>query len=60
VAGENKSEFRGVECPRCGCRHFFTLRTEHLDDGRIRRRKACRNCDRGVVTIEEFRTERDY
>jgi len=42
----------GLECPRCGCRHFYTTHTEPLRDGRIRRRKVCRHCDRRIVTYE--------
>ena len=44
---------RGIECPRCGCRHFYTTHTEPLADGRIRRRKACRHCGRKIVTFEQ-------
>jgi transcriptional regulator NrdR family protein len=43
---------RGIECPKCGCRHFHTTHTEPLRDGRIRRRKLCRHCGRRVVTFE--------
>ena len=43
---------RGLECPRCGCRHFYTTHTEPLRDGRIRRRKECRHCGRKIVTYE--------
>ena len=43
---------RGIECPKCGCRHFYTTHTEPLHDGRIRRRKMCRQCGRRVVTFE--------
>jgi transcriptional regulator NrdR family protein len=43
---------RGLECPHCGCRHFYTTHTEPLRDGRIRRRKVCRHCGRKVVTYE--------
>ncbi|QDU76908.1 hypothetical protein Pan97_39650 [Bremerella volcania] len=43
---------RGIECPRCGCRHFYTTHTEPLRDGRIRRRKECRHCSRKIVTYE--------
>lgn len=42
----------GIECSRCGCRHFKTTHTEPLRDGRIRRRKSCRHCGRKVVTFE--------
>jgi len=43
---------RGLECPQCGCRHFYTTHTEPLRDGRIRRRKECRHCGRKIVTHE--------
>lgn len=43
---------RGLECPQCGCRHFYTTHTEPLRDGRIRRRKVCRHCGRKIVTYE--------
>jgi DNA-directed RNA polymerase subunit RPC12/RpoP len=43
---------RGIRCPRCGCRHFYTTNTEPLRDGRIRRRKVCRYCGRKIVTHE--------
>ncbi|MBN1513727.1 MAG: hypothetical protein JXB13_17050 [Phycisphaerae bacterium] len=42
----------GIECPRCGCRHFYTTHTEPLRDGRIRRRKVCRHCGRKLLTLE--------
>ena len=43
---------RGIECPQCGCRHFYTTHTEPLRDGRVRRRKECRHCRRRIVTFE--------
>jgi len=43
---------KGIICPKCECRHFITTHTEPLNDGRIRRRKRCRNCGRKVVTYE--------
>ena len=46
------STSRGIECPKCGCRHFYTTHTEPLRDGRIRRRKECRHCGRRIVTYE--------
>jgi transcriptional regulator NrdR family protein len=42
----------GLACGRCGCRHFRTTHTEPLRDGRIRRRKFCRNCGKRLVTFE--------
>jgi transcriptional regulator NrdR family protein len=53
---------RGIRCPQCGCRHFYTTNTEPLRDGRIRRRKICRNCGRRLITFEgtssSLKTER--
>ena len=43
---------RGIECPQCGCRQFYTTHTDPLRDGRIRRRKVCRHCGRKMVTFE--------
>ena len=47
------SHQRGIDCPQCGCRHFYTTHTEPLRDGRIRRRKACRHCGRRIVTLRD-------
>jgi transcriptional regulator NrdR family protein len=44
---------RGICCPKCGCRHFYTTHTEPMADGRIRRRKVCRHCGRKLVTFEQ-------
>lgn len=41
----------GIECPRCGCRHFEVLKTFRYPKG-IRRRKECRHCGRRVNTYE--------
>jgi len=48
----DKKDDRGICCPLCGCRHFYTTHTEPLRDGRIRRRKVCRHCGRKSVTYE--------
>jgi transcriptional regulator NrdR family protein len=50
-ANSSRSE-RGICCPQCGCRHFYTTHTEPLRDSRIRRRKRCRHCGRKIVTYE--------
>ena len=44
---------KGLECPSCGCRHFETLRTEK-QDGRVVRRRECRNCGWRCTTAEEI------
>jgi hypothetical protein len=36
---EENTPQRGIECPRCGCRHFEVTNTEPMRGGRIRRRK---------------------
>ena len=43
---------RGIQCPKCDCRHFRTVRTTPRD-GRIRREKTCRHCGYKVVTVEK-------
>lgn len=43
---------RGLECPRCGCRHFHVLYTRAAIGGRILRRRECRYCGRRVTTYE--------
>jgi len=48
----DKTGDRGISCPTCGCRHFYTTHTEPLRNGRIRRRKLCRYCGRKIVTYE--------
>jgi transcriptional regulator NrdR family protein len=45
-------EKRGIECPRCGCRHFRVLYTRRAWGGRILRRRECRHCERRITTYE--------
>ncbi len=50
LQGQGADEL-GIECPRCGCRHFEVTHVwRHPDE--IKRRKKCRNCGRPVTTIE--------
>jgi len=44
---------RGLECPRCGCRHFHVLYTRAAIGGRILRRRECRHCARRLTTYEK-------
>jgi len=44
---------RGLECPRCGCRHFHVLYTRAAMGGRILRRRECRHCGRRLTTYEK-------
>jgi len=41
----------GMQCPACNCRDFRTLKTEKRA-GYVKRYKACRHCDRRVITQE--------
>lgn len=45
---------RGLECPRCGCRHFRVIYTRAAWGGRIVRRRECRHCGRRVTTSERI------
>jgi len=49
-----QTDKRGLECPKCGCRHFRVLHTRSVTPSRIRRRRECRNCGRRVTTYERF------
>ena len=42
----------GLVCPKCGCRHFFTVYTRRRNDG-IVRRKRCRYCGTTITTREK-------
>lgn len=43
---------RGLECPNCGCRHFYVVYTRPKVD-KIVRRKECRHCGRRITTCEK-------
>ena len=43
----------GIECPKCGCRHFDVRWTRHRV-GSVRRRKVCRNCGHRILTGERI------
>lgn len=43
----------GLVCPRCGCAHFWTLRTTRRS-GRIVRHRECRHCGRRFTTAEKI------
>jgi len=47
-------EKRGIECPRCGCRHFRVLYTRRAWGSRILRRRECRHCGRRITTYESL------
>jgi hypothetical protein len=48
---EAQGESRGLECRRCGCRHFFVDNTRKASRMIIRYRR-CRNCGQRVTTCE--------
>ena len=41
----------GLECSKCGCRHFFVTDVRPRDK-RIMRRRECRNCGKRITTFE--------
>ena len=44
---------RGLECPNCGCRHFYVVYTRPREK-KIIRRKECRHCGRRMTTAEKM------
>ena len=44
---------RGLECRKCGCRHFRVLHTRPVANGILRERE-CRNCGKVVWTREKM------
>ena len=42
---------RGIECPKCGCRHSHVVYTRR-GPARVLRRRECRNCGRRITTCE--------
>lgn len=49
--GNGRHEPKGIECPQCGCRHFYVVYTRPKP-GKIVRRRECRHCGRRVTTVE--------
>lgn len=47
---------QGIECPKCGCRHFYTTHTIRTAN-HVKRRKECRHCGRIVFTNERTLTD---
>lgn len=45
--------YRGLECPKCGCRHFWTVHTLPRTKCVVRRRQ-CRHCGWVVRTQEKI------
>lgn len=48
------AERRGIECPKCGCRHFLVIYTRRAAGGKLIRRRECRHCGRRVTTSESL------
>lgn len=49
AAGKEK---RGLECPKCGCKHLPVVYTRATILSRVMRRRECRNCGRRITTYE--------
>jgi hypothetical protein len=50
--GLSDANQRGLECRRCGCRHFEVVYTRPCPGGRILRRRECRHCGKRITTWE--------
>ena len=51
TTGKKEPDQRGIQCRRCGCRHFFVVYTRPRV-GKILRRKECRHCGTRMTTWE--------
>lgn len=49
---QDDQQARGIACRRCGCRHWYTIRTVKRD-GYILRERECRHCGARKKTREE-------
>ena len=54
---ESEADNKGLQCPKCGCGHFYTDKTIDITGHRRRRYKVCRNCGRRVRTTEVIEME---
>ncbi len=43
---------KGIRCRKCGCRHFFVIRTQQGPGERVMRVRECRHCQQRLVTYE--------
>lgn len=43
---------RGLRCRHCGCGHFYVVYTRPGRDGKLVRRRECRNCGERITTWE--------
>ena len=55
-ASEKKDEQpdRGLQCPDCGCGHWFVIKTRQASKKRLKRRRECRYCGRRITTYEQL------
>ena len=44
---------RGIECRKCGCRHFYVIYTRRGSGGKLIRRRECRHCGKRFTTWEK-------
>jgi len=51
---QETAEPKGLECPRCGCRHFEVIKTSPSRNGYIVRRRECRHCGHRLTTTERI------
>jgi transcriptional regulator NrdR family protein len=45
---------RGLQCQRCGCRHFHVIYTRRASGEKLVRRRECRHCGTRVTTCERI------
>ena len=50
---KTSQEQLGLECRRCGCKHFRVLYTRASQGGQIKRRRECRHCGKRITTWEK-------
>lgn len=43
----------GLVCHKCGCTHFYVIYTRARPNGKIVRRRECRNCGTRILTVEK-------
>ena len=53
MAEDTEKQNYGLECRRCGCRHFYVIYTRRSLGGKLTRRRECRNCGERMTTVEQ-------
>jgi len=51
--GVDTENTRGLECRKCGCRHFHVIYTRRGSGGKLIRRRECRHCGKRLTTWEK-------